>query len=331
MKKFVVLTCVFGAILSQTNAARAVGVGAAGTGAGVSVQTGVGGQGAAVNSGTANTGGSVSSSSSSGATRSGTVNNGTTVNGSGTAFAPGGTTVNPNFQVQQQPLAPAGTFAATNGGTPNYSATNQYNSSSNMWFTNQYAHTNGFNGTNGWALRNQFRQNRNTTFDRNQTRTFGSSSDRGFTEFDQTLIQRIRRVVFDPNAQLSSAGNGVSMTSQNGAVTVNGVVATPADAQLIVNNVQTVPGVVNVANRLVIDPNAANIYARSRAQNAQARTATGQRFLAPTSDPGLGNAVYSSNRNTAPSSTNIDTSVTGSSFGTGTVSNTTTTSSSSNP
>ena len=200
---------------------------------------------------------------------------------SGTTVAPF-STVNPNVQVQtgqavndpnnpnqRPPNAPAGTFATNQNqfASTNQAGTNQF-ASTNQFATNQIA-TTATNSTGN----NQF-AGTNSSF---------ASSDRGFTEFDQTLITHIRRVIFNPNAQLSISPAGVSFVSQGGVVTMNGVVASPSDVQILASQVQTVPGVVSVTSRLVIDPSvAARIAARNQQHN--------QSLLSPTSDPSLGDS-----------------------------------------
>jgi hypothetical protein len=204
------------------------------------------------------------------------ANTGTAVQ-NGTTVAPF-STVNPNVQVQtgqsanstadpnqRPPFAPAGTFTNQN----QLAATNQFN-------TNQFAATNSAGASNQFATSstNRFQRSTNTT---------SNGSDRGFTEFDQTLITHIRRVIFNPNAQLTINPNEVSFVAQGGVVTVNGAVASPTDAQLLVSQVQTVPGVVSVTSRLAIDP---SVAARIAARNSQHN----QTLLRPTSDPSLGDS-----------------------------------------
>jgi hypothetical protein len=64
---------------------------------------------------------------------------------------------------------------------------------------------------------------------------------------------------------------------------MNGVVASPSDVQALTSQIQTVPGVVSVSSRLVIDP---RVAARIAARNQQHT----QPLLSPTSDPSLGDS-----------------------------------------
>jgi len=259
---------------------------------------------------------------------SGTAPNGVTVQGNGTRVV---TPVNPNTGLfTPTPAAsaaattPNGSAAATtpNGSatatTPNGTAgaTTQDGSTSattqnpNNGFTaaagatnNNIAATNFFQvGTNFAGLNGS-----NRAFASN-TNANSAGQDRGMTTFDTTLIFHIRRTVFDANPQLSALNPLVNFMSQGGSVTVSGTVPTPEMQTTVVNNVRAVPGVVNVTSRLVIDPRAAEVFARAKQPKPQP-------LLAPTSDPALGDSrVYSGNSNRVNTGTSTST-------GQGTVSN----------
>ena len=82
------------------------------------------------------------------------------------------------------------------------------------------------------------------------------------TEADKNLNNRIRSTL-SSDSSLRSASQNVSILSDNGAVTLNGTVATEKDKSDLENKIQRMTGVSRVDNNLQIAPQTSSSAARS--------------------------------------------------------------------
>jgi hyperosmotically inducible protein len=77
--------------------------------------------------------------------------------------------------------------------------------------------------------------------------------DKGTTETDRTLNNQIRTAL-KADTLLSDASQKVSLSSDNGVVTLNGTVATEKDKKDLESRVKSMAGVKEVENNLQIGP-----------------------------------------------------------------------------
>jgi len=143
------------------------------------------------------------------------------------------------------------------GGTNNFGDnnragnTNQFASNTNSSPSARAGMTNRMNGTNQFA---------GTNF--NSTNTIAGTNgsgmgpqDRATTEFDRSLIVRMRQSIMLKLGGTASAWAPVGISSQNGIVTLMGAVPSIVLKQRVVTTVQGTPGTVRVIDQLTVDPN----------------------------------------------------------------------------
>src|ERR1041385_189050 len=137
-----------------------------------------------------------------------------------------------------------GSLAGTNGSS---GGTNQFG-------TNLTPVSRPDSGTNRIFWTNRFRTNMHGTNGISGTNGLGPQ-DVAMTEFDRTLIIRIRTTIIQRLGGTPAAWAPVSFNADNGVVTVAGAVASVVIKQRIVTTVQGFPGVVRVIDQLAVDPN----------------------------------------------------------------------------
>jgi osmotically-inducible protein OsmY len=79
--------------------------------------------------------------------------------------------------------------------------------------------------------------------------------DKGLTETDRTLNNQIRTAL-KADTSLSDASQNVSLSSDDGVVTLNGTVATEKDKKDLESRIKSMAGVKKVENNLQIGPQA---------------------------------------------------------------------------
>jgi len=243
-------------------------------------QAQTGGGGASGGGSAAGSGGTSSSGGTGGSTGNGTsaatANSGTSANsganaqGNNNALAPAtpANPVNPNISPQS-----GGPNRFQTGAPPRFVMTNSFNLATNQnqfGVTNQFGTTNQlgvdtnglFGGdTNGFAATNFF----GTNF-LGGTNSFGLTNgsqivfqDIAITDFDRSLLIRIRQAIVTPSQGTGAPFNPASVGFQlnNGVVTAVGMVPTTGEKQRVLTVAQRVPGVVRVIDQMAVNPQAA--------------------------------------------------------------------------
>jgi hyperosmotically inducible periplasmic protein len=83
------------------------------------------------------------------------------------------------------------------------------------------------------------------------------ATDKGTTDKDRTLNNQIRTAL-EADTSLSDASEKVTLSSDDGVVTLNGTVATEKDKKDLESRVKNMAGVKKVENNLQIGPQASS-------------------------------------------------------------------------
>lgn len=95
--------------------------------------------------------------------------------------------------------------------------------------------------------------------------------DKGLTETDRTLNDQIR-IALKADTALSDASEKVTLSSDNGVVTLNGTVPTEKDKKDLESLVKSKAGVKKVENNLQIGPQASTSSSRSMSPSSPTTT-----------------------------------------------------------
>ena len=188
----------------------------------------------------------------------------------------------PSTPPSTQPQTPNTPLFGTNVFTPqtNVPGTNQ-----NGGDTNVVNVTNQFFNTNQVFVTNQFFS---TNFVTITNRTGLAPSDLAATEFDRALIVQVRQRLYLKDPGISASWNTVALASQEGRILVSGQVAQLQDKDALLVLVRNTPGVVQVVDHVLLNP---------QATNSASAGGTVSGFLNPASDPSLGDSYrYSTTR-----------------------------------
>jgi len=237
------------------------------------------GLGCAINQSSAN--GAAAAGASTGAgVQSGSSSAGASGNAAfGTPPASGNASVSGNVGVNNPPPVPPQTpnplLVATNNlfvGQTNSTGTNQTGDTNQVNVTNQFFNTNQVFVTN---------QMFSTNFVSITNRTGLAPNDMAASEFDRVLIVEVRQRLYLKDPGTSGSWSTVGLASQGGNMLVSGQVAQLADKQNLIVLVRNTPGVIAVADHVLVNP---------ALTNSASANGTISRYLNPASDPSLGDS-----------------------------------------